>query len=172
LQDFEIISITEKYIEVFWEVLDSVAREKKFLAFLEAPPMATTKAFVLRQINEDWPHLLAIHKGNIIGWSDITPLDRPIFSHIGTLGMGVLAAYRGQGIGKALLKTVLEKAHTKGLTRIALTVREENTQAINLYEQFGFVIEGLHKNAVKIDGHYEHELSMALLFRQESCKHS
>ena len=91
-------------------------------------------------------------------------LDRPVFNHAWVLGMGVIGLYRGQGIGKSLLNSALAKAKQKGLTRIELTVRESNKAAIALYKKFGFAIEGLHRNAVCINGKYENHISMALLF--------
>ena len=161
---FNIISITEAHIEGFWSAVDSVARERKYLAFLEGPLINTTKDFVLNNISGNWPQVVAMRDGELIGWCDITALDRPVFAHIGSLGMGVLAAYRGQGIGKALISAALQKARAKGLTRIELTVRENNKAAIALYKKFGFVEEGIHINGVCIDGQYENHIFMALLF--------
>jgi len=163
--NFNIVPITEAHIEEFWSAVDSVARERKYLAFLEGPPIETTREFVLGNIRGNWPHLLATNDtGKIMGWCDITALNRPVFAHIGSLGIGVLAPYRGQGLGKALIAAALKQAKLKGLTRIELTVRENNKSAIALYEKFGFVTEGVHRNAVCIDGHYENHLFMALLY--------
>ena len=148
--NFEIVAITEDHIPGFWSAVDSVARERKYLAFLEGPPINTTKDFVLQNINGNWPHLIAVSDGKIIGWCDISPRDRPVFAHIGSLGIGVLPPCRGQGIGKALMDAALQKAKLKGLTRIELTVREKNISAIALYEKMGFEKEGIHKNAVCI----------------------
>ena len=163
--NYKIVPITEAHIDDFWSAVDSVARERKYLAFLEGPPIQMTKDFVLGNIQSNWPQLVAINdEGKIIGWCDISALDRPIFAHIGSLGIGVLAPYRGKGIGKTLIGAALKQAKLKGLTRIELTVRENNTSAIALYEQFGFEKEGVHKNAVCIDGHYENHIFMALLW--------
>ena len=51
-----------------------------------------------------------------------------------------------------------------GFSRVELTVREANQNAINLYEKVGFAIEGLQRKAVKIDDEYENIILMALLF--------
>ena len=161
---FTIVPIREEHIENFWTAVDSVARERKYLAFLEGPPIHTTYDFVRGNIKGDWPHLIAVHEDKIIGWCDISSLDRPVFAHIGSLGIGVLAPYRGQGVGKALMSAALNKAREKGLTRIELTVRENNLPAIALYEKMGFEKEGIHKNGVCIDGVYENHIFMALLF--------
>ena len=162
--NYEIVPIEVKHINGFWTAVDSVAREHLYLSFLEGPPIESAKKFVLDQINNNWPQVVAVHDGTVIGWCDISPLDRPVFEHIGSLGIGVLAPYRELGIGRALLKAALQSAKSKGLTRIELTVREKNTRAINLYEQFGFVREGIHKNGVCINGNYENHVFMALLW--------
>lgn len=160
----EILPITLDHIEGFWAAVDSVSRERHYLAFLEGPAINTTKEYVQRNIEGDWPHFVAVSDGKVIGWCDITPLDRPVYAHVGSLGIGVLAPYRGKGIGKALMKAALLKAKNKGLTRIELTVREKNSTAISLYKKMGFEQEGIHKNGVRIDGIYENHVFMALLF--------
>ncbi|KTC96571.1 GNAT family N-acetyltransferase [Legionella erythra] len=162
--NFTIIPIREEYIDSYWQALDSVAREQKYLAFLKGPPLEMTRDFVKQNLKGNWPHLIALHEEEVIGWCDISSLDRPVFAHIGSLGIGVRAAFRGLGVGKALLAEALKQAREKGLTRIELTVREHNKTARALYQQFGFVVEGIHKNAVCIDGRYENHLSMALLY--------
>lgn len=160
---FNIVPIEEKHLEGFWHALDSVARERKYLAFLEGPPIHTTKRFIQNNINEGWPHFVALNEEMIIGWCDITSLDRPVFAHVGSLGIGVLANYRGQGVGEALIKSALQQAKIKGLTRIELTVFENNKPAIALYKKLGFVVEGIHKNKSRIDGRYANHIFMALL---------
>lgn len=162
--NYEIVSIEEQHIAGFWSAVDSVAREHKYLAFLEGPPIETSREFVLDHIKNDWPQFVAIHNGKVIGWCDISSLDRPVFSHIGSLGIGVIDGYRSMGIGRALMKTALNKAQEKGLTRIELTVREHNKRAISLYKDLGFEIEGIHKNGVCINGKYENHIFMALLW--------
>lgn len=164
MQDYQIIPITEEYIDSFWAAVDAVAKEHKFLAFLEGPPIESTREFVRENIKGNWPHLIAINKNKVIGWCDITSLHRPIFAHSGVLGIGVLANYRHQGIGESLIRTALQQAKSMGLTRVELTVRENNKSAIALYEKIGFVKEGFHKNAVRIGNEYENDITMALLF--------
>ena len=161
---FQIIPITNELIEGYWEALDRVAREQKYLAFLEAPPIHTTKNFVSQNINGQWPHVVALYQGKVIGWCDISSLDRPVFDHIGSLGIGVVEEFRGQGVGAALIKAALHQAKQKGLTRIELTVREKNSRAITLYEKMGFKHEGVHKNGIRVNGQYENHVFMALLF--------
>lgn len=162
--EYNIVPITLAHLEGFRAAVDSVAREKKYLSFLEGPPFAMSKDFVEENFKENWPHVVAIVDGNVVGWCDITSLHRPVYAHCGELGIGVVAPYRGKGIGKALMHDALNRAKEKGLERIELTVFEENKPAIALYQQIGFVIEGKKMNAVKINGKYDDLICMALFF--------
>ena len=51
-----------------------------------------------------------------------------------------------------------------GLHRVELTVREDNKNAIALYRKIGFEIEGLMRDAIKVDDICENVVLMALLF--------
>jgi len=162
---YPIISITEKHIEGFCAAVDSVARERKYLAWLEGPPLAMSRTFVRENIQKGFPHFVALDTDTVIGWCDIVlSRNRPAFSHCGTLGIGVVKPYRGQGIGKRLIAAALEKAKLIGFTRVELTVREHNKPAIKLYENFGFVVEGLKRKALRLDDTYENLICMGFLF--------
>lgn len=164
--NYTIVPTTEEYFEEFWKTLDSVARERQYLAFLEGPPLEKFQNFVRENIKKASPQFLAIADDKVVGWCDIVPIDRPIHAHCGVLGMGILKEYRGQGIGKALMQTTLEKAQSSGLTRVELTVREKNTRALALYQKFGFCVEGIKRNGVRMDGVYENLICMGLLLRE------
>ena len=162
--DCAIVPITDELIPGFHAVLDQVAREKRYLAFLEAPSLEKTTAWVQADVRRGFPHFVALDRARVVGWCDLSPIDRPVHAHCGVLGIGILAAYRGKGIGRALMLATLERARAIGLTRIELSVRERNLKAAALYENLGFRHEGRRLNAVRIDGNYENLLCMALLF--------
>jgi ribosomal protein S18 acetylase RimI-like enzyme len=127
---YAIVPTTEEYFNGFWVALDSVARERQYLAFLEGPPLERFHNFLQENIKKASPHFLALVDGKVVGWCDIMRIDCPIHAHCGVLGMGIVKEHRGQGIGKALMQTTLEKAHSSGLTRVELTVRERNTVSL------------------------------------------
>ena len=164
--NYIIVPTTEEYFEGFWVTLDSVARERQYLAFLEGPPLEKFHNFVRENIKKASPHFLALVDGKVVGWCDIMQIDRPIHAHCGVLGMGILKEYRGQGIGKALMQTTLDKASSSGFTRVELTVRERNTRALDLYKKFGFCVERIKRKGVRIDGVYEDLICMGLLLKE------
>ena len=161
---YQIVPIAEEHIRGFHAAVDVVARERKYLAHLEAPPFEETRRFVLRNIEHGYPQFTVVSADTVVGWCDVLPnRSRVIYLHCGTLGVGLLPEFRGKGIGRQLMQRTIEAAFAFGLTRIELTVREGNANAIALYKSPGFEIEGLHRNAVCIEGRYENLYSMALL---------
>jgi RimJ/RimL family protein N-acetyltransferase len=160
----DIVPIEESHIDGFHRALDFVAREKRYLAFLEAPPPAGARAFVLGNIRRGNPQFVVLAAGEVVGWCDVVPKDRPIHAHTGVLGVALLPPFRGQGIGAELIRRALGAARTFGFHRVELTVREDNTNAIALYQKFGFAIEGVQRDAVRVDGVYGNVVMMAVLF--------
>ena len=161
---FRVVPIADEHIAGFRAALDGVARERRFLIFLEAPPLEEVRAFVRHNIRKGNPAFVALAADEVIGWCDVVPLDRSTRAHTGTLGLGVTAAHRGRGVGTALLRETLQAARARGLTRIELGVRAGNARVVQLYERFGFVREGVDRNAIRQDGVYEDLIRMAVLF--------
>jgi ribosomal protein S18 acetylase RimI-like enzyme len=158
-----IVPIAEEHIESFHAALSYVVGEKKYLAFLDPPPIDGTRKFILENIEKGHAQFVVLSDNKVVGWCDIIPSSRQVSAHCGSLGMGLLPEFRGQGIGKRLMQISIDKAHKNGLTRIELTVREHNANAIALYKKIGFVMEGTKKKANLVDGVYEDIHMMALL---------
>ena len=158
-----IAPVQEKYAASYRECLDEVAREKKYLAQIEALPLERIKAFVSESVATDTVQYFALEGERVVGWADVFPAWAHAVSHCGSLGMGVLSAYRGQGLGRQLLQACIEKAWSKGITRIELEARADNAAAIALYEKLGFKHEALKRNAMRFSGQYFDSVQMRLL---------
>ncbi|HRO56065.1 MAG TPA: ribosomal protein S18-alanine N-acetyltransferase [Nitrosomonas europaea] len=57
-------------------------------------------------------------------------------AHVLTLGVG--AAWQSQGLGRKMLRHLIELSRKHQAEFVLLDVRESNTGAINLYERLGF----------------------------------
>ena len=134
------------------------------MAQVEAVPVEQMRRFVENNIVHDIAQFVAVDGGRVVGWCDIVPGWAYAFQHCGTLGMGVLAAYRGQGIGQRLMAACIAKARQQGITRIELQARIDNTRAIGLYQRMGFVLEGRKRRGMRIDDSYFDMLEFALVF--------
>jgi ribosomal protein S18 acetylase RimI-like enzyme len=158
-----IVPIAEEHIPGFRAAVDSVARERRFLARFEVPPEADTRKYVLDNIARRVPHFVAIVESQVVGWCDIALRPQAALAHSGVLGMGVMSKYRGQGIGRGLLDATLQAAKARDIRRVELTVRVDNERAKRLYETRGFVVEGLCRRHMLVDGEFHDSYLMAHL---------
>lgn len=152
----------ESRVEGFWRAVDEVARERRWLGGVRGFPLETTRAWVTSLIERGMPQVAAVDGEDVIGWCDIDARMGEGFRHVGRLGMGVRAPWRGQGIGRRLMEAALDGARKIGLARVELEVYASNTAAIHLYEKAGFAREGRHARARLLDGVYDDVVTMAL----------
>jgi putative acetyltransferase len=160
---WQVVPIERRHIAGFREVVDGVARERRYLAFLEAPPMARMRRFVLDGLRTGISQHVAVDGERVVGWCDVVPKSHETLRHSGTLGMGVAASHRGIGVGAALLLATLDGALARGLTRVELIVRADNEPAIALYRRLGFELEGRLQRYLVVDGSAHDALQMARL---------
>jgi RimJ/RimL family protein N-acetyltransferase len=62
------------------------------------------------------------------------------------LGIAVGAPYQGKGLGKIILKKLIEYAKEKQIPNVTLSVDKINSRAIQLYEDTGFVLAEIHES--------------------------
>lgn len=107
------------------------------------------KAFI-RELESDHNHYVAARiDGHLVGYAGITRLGRkaPFEYEIHTIGVD--PAHQGAGVGREMLRRILEIA-SGGV--VFLEVRTDNAAAIGLYESVGFAKMGLRKRYYRVSG--------------------
>lgn len=84
--------------------------------------------------------------------------------HSAYLVIGILTAYRGQGLGNRLFQEMDIWAKKNHIARIELTVMTHNESGIHLYKKMGFHIEGTKVKSLVVDGAFVDEYYMAKLY--------
>ncbi len=108
--------------------------------------------------------LVAIIEGRIIGMADVAPFNRPRRNHAGAIGISVHANWQGKGVGKELMRAIVNLADNwLNLKRLELEVYADNEAAIRLYERFGFEVEGRLRQHAYRDGQYVDSIVMGRL---------
>nr|WP_319638031.1 N-acetyltransferase [Cytobacillus luteolus] len=95
--------------------------------------------FTSSEFSEEFYLLCNNEKSERVGFlsSYITDEKKGVISTI-----AVLRKYQGKGIGKALLREVMNRMKIKGIAEVRLTVDTQNpTSAIKLYESHGFTAD-------------------------------
>jgi RimJ/RimL family protein N-acetyltransferase len=152
-----------KYSKSYNEAVDSVARERKYLAATQGFGERESIEYVEYMTRNNYAQYFAIHEGKVIGWCDITPKKIKEFSHVGVLGIGLINKMRGQGIGTQLLEKAIHHARSfNQLEKVELEVFKSNISAISVYEKAGFHVEGMKAKSRKIDNEYDDDVIMGL----------
>ncbi len=109
--------------------------------------------------------LFAKTDDRLIGMVGAFRETNPRLAHIATVwGVYVNKNYRGQGIGKQLLETILKEVATlPGIEKIKITVNADKIVPYNLYKSVGFREVGREEKEVKIGDQYFDEILFEML---------
>jgi GNAT superfamily N-acetyltransferase len=147
------------------ECLNGVFLERKYLAIVEAIPVGEAMGYHATNIAAGLPHFVAVHEDCVVGLCDAAPVAPARIAaqaHSCRLGMLLAPEFRGQGLGERLLRATLAACHGK-FERVELNVYSHNERAHRLYLRCGFVEEGRHRGAWKLDGMTSDIIDMALV---------
>ncbi len=176
--DVRIVPATLELVEGYRQCVDAVARERTWLAIVEAFPIEETRRFLTKNLREQNPAFFAVETplddyhspivqtSRVVGWADTRRPEGPGSQHRLELGMGVLTNYRRRGIGQRLLRALIEAVKATGAVRLELSVYAENVAGHQLYRKLGFVEEGRLIKGRFIDGRFDDVIRMAMIFEE------
>jgi RimJ/RimL family protein N-acetyltransferase len=97
--------------------------------------------------------LVPVLEGRVIGWCRVFAGANAKTRHAGDVGIGLLAPYREQGIGTALMERAIAWAAGQGLAKLTADTFATNARARALLRRAGFVETGVLRRQYRIDGH-------------------
>jgi GNAT superfamily N-acetyltransferase len=118
-----------------------------------ADPHAMTLAFGARQ------------GGDLVGTVALEFSAKPKTRHLAlVVGMYVLPAWRGQGLGRRLLQAAIDHCVARGdILAMQLRLTEGNEPALRLYRRLGFAAYGLEPMAILTPSGFKSKVHMALV---------
>lgn len=152
--------------DAFWQMQFELDKETKYMMY---EPNERTKnlnlinSLIQKAVEGDNLLLVVENDKEIIGFLSAQRGVPNRIKHTAYIVVGIRKAFQGKGIGTEFLKKLDLWAQQKNITRLELTVICNNIMAKHLYEKNGFVIEGIKKKSMFIDGEYVDEFYMAKL---------
>ncbi|MHB1394499.1 MAG: GNAT family N-acetyltransferase [Clostridia bacterium] len=159
MENISIRKIRVSDSEQLINLMNEVAGETDFLTFTKGAIKTTVEQqnAYIQKVVESMNSIIFVAEYNsfLVGMLDFSAPPNERTRHCGEFGMLVRKEYWGKGIGKSLVRELIEWAkQTNIIAKINLKVREDNIRAIKLYENFGFKVEGLVTKAFKVNGKF------------------
>jgi L-amino acid N-acyltransferase YncA len=122
-----------------WEKWDSNHRKNCRLVALE--PMADDSADLL----------IPPGKLRVLGWAALSPVSaRRVYSGVAEVSVYVAAAARGCGVGKSLLKALIDESELNGIWTLQAGIFPENAASVALHKSCGFREVGARRRIGKL----------------------
>ena len=95
--------------------------------------------------------LTAVDGDDIIGWAAISQVSlRPVYSGVGEVSVYVDPAHQGRGVGKLLLKKLIEQSEENGFWTLQAGIFPENIASLKIHQALGFRILGTREKIGKM----------------------
>lgn len=95
--------------------------------------------------------LVALDGNTVSGWAALTPVSgRCVYAGVAEVSVYIDPAYQGQGIGKALLQTLITESETNGIWTLQAGIFPENIVSLRLHEKAGFRVIGTREKIGKM----------------------
>ncbi|WP_067727427.1 GNAT family N-acetyltransferase [Oceanobacillus damuensis] len=96
--------------------------------------------------DDKYPLIVAEEEGNVIGYSCLNPFNKKAaFAQTAELSIYIAPNHQGKGIGKKLMKAILELAKQMNFHTVIGGITGGNEASIYLHKNFGFVHAGTLK---------------------------
>lgn len=138
-----------------------IGAEDTFVALDKPPTEAEEHDFfdrMIREVEEKESIYLMAYVGGIFAGNGRVNRGKGRHRHVGSMGISLRAAYRDEGIGTELMKSLIDEAGALGLRLLTLTCFETNVAALHVYEKLGFRKAGVIPGAIAFKGQYVGEV--------------
>lgn len=97
--------------------------------------------------------LVAKSGDTIVGWVALSPVSgRCVYRGVAEVNIYIKTSARGQGVGKALLKAVVERSERAGLWTLQTGIFPENMSSLALHRHCGFRMVGYRERIGQMHG--------------------
>ncbi|HYN85282.1 MAG TPA: GNAT family N-acetyltransferase [Pyrinomonadaceae bacterium] len=91
--------------------------------------------------------------GHVAGWAALSPVSsRCVYAGVAEVSVYVAAAWRGRGVGRALLDALVAASERAGVWTLQAGIFPENAASVRLHERCGFRVVGRRERVGRLRG--------------------
>jgi L-amino acid N-acyltransferase YncA len=122
------------------------AIRKTVATFDTEPKMDDEQKAWFLEHGEKNPIIVADDTGTIVGWASLSRWsDRCAYTDTAEVSLYVSESHQGKGIGRELLKAIIDAGQRAGLHTVIARIAEGNEVSVHLHEAMGFIHVGVMK---------------------------
>ena len=97
--------------------------------------------------------LVARQNGQVVGWAALSPVSsRCVYEGVAEVSVYIAASARGQGIGKALLQSLVNASEANNFWTLQASLFPENEASLALHLGCGFRVVGRRQRIAQLHG--------------------
>ena len=113
-----------------------------------------------------YPVIVAVENDNVLGWASMTRWsDRIAYADTAEISVYIHKDHRDKGLGKLLLKKIIEAGKDGGLHCVLSRITQDNDKSVYLHEKFGFTHVGVMKEVANKFGKILDVHMMQLIYK-------
>ena len=151
--EIEIRPATERDAEPIVDLLTPIV-EAGIYTVMQGPITVEDQLAFMRELPGRAIYLAAVSSETegLVGIQDVQPVSGSDgVYHAGDISTFVALDARGNGIGRALMRSTVELARERGFTVLCANVRADNPDAVAFYESQGFRVIGTAERRVRVN---------------------
>jgi L-amino acid N-acyltransferase YncA len=105
----------------------------------------------LEPFEKDGEFVIPLEKVTVIGWAALSPVSgRAVYRGVAEVSVYIAAAARGRGVGKALLRALVNESERNGIWTLQAGIFPENLASVSLHKSCGFREVGVKRRIGKL----------------------
>jgi L-amino acid N-acyltransferase YncA len=105
--------------------------------------------------------LAARSETGVLGWAALSAVSRrPVYAGVAEVSVYVAESARGQGVGSALMSSLMEASEQAGIWTLQSGIFPENTASIALHQRHGFRVVGVREKIGCMNGRWRDVVMM------------
>lgn len=105
--------------------------------------------------------IAAFEDKNMLGWAALAPISkRPVYRGVAEVSVYIARDFQGKGLGKYLLKALIEESETAGIWTLQSSIFTENIASLILHEKCGFRKVGCREKIGQKNGVWKDNILM------------